>query len=943
MIDLKTKTKKILSVLLSLALLIGTMAAMLTALAADDDPAVQNVVDLITKFRTDGSVAKGMTEQNKTDFDAMQNAYKALTDDQKFAIPENDVAALFGWSHDYYYKDAARLPEGTTKPSNVYDQRNLYDALADADLGRPQDYIDARILAARLIAYVTYEGSSATGTRISSLTLAQWKTIISSNDPTGVKQLFLDIVNEILALDQTGRVRNAFKLLNTTYMTYQQSSPKNSLNLIENVAKSLANLYAAEEELGVETYSPNPHFAAYEKMGSTTDIIKNSLAPLRELSETVQEYLVNGREVTKEIVDRLKAWDANVTNFTQDEQSFMTGYSGAVWSFKLDGAVVTKTPSNLKSDKASIINIYNECGPLIDAVNELELPGTVSDYERIFAMYDPISVSTKILLPQAILDKLDTLRREFTPNECEVDISGITVEEVTYPEDACAKRIDLLFEYANEELLSGMLPSDISEILPYTNESIWNIVKLYQTIYGIIVEAAPDQVDYFSILGLNLTPEGVAAQIEKDIPAKAKLNAAGKDWAKFNWAGIADEDWGFKDANGTAQEFRAGLLEALRKVSKTLSNDLMKWQNTYAYQREAPTTTTLRLYETFLIPLFEELGLDKYLQTSREFTAKWDAAGEGLTGSAATVARSDFFTNSLLDLVMNIANDLFADPITFVLELLPNLASVVTPVYVRTDTNAETGEETKIYQSRLYTLLDHLARNVTLASVVKLYDMLPALDGKFVQDTLQGIINGVFGTTVVGTEEVETTDADGKVTTETVDVVEPNFILPEIDWTYLANIRTPYEAKSLSMFCANRIGYDVKASDSFMVVYRYLFKAITYKDNVAALGTVLPEILASVGMELDSATINLVLGVLPSLDADSALVMILDMLGIENPCKEDELEPPIGGDPTQSTTGTDDKGKDGDLPSTGDKGILVAGLVLAVAAVAVITKRKKVN
>lgn len=200
--------------------------------------------------------------------------------------------------------------------------------------------------------------------------------------------------------------------------------------------------------------------------------------------------------------------------------------------------------------------------------------------------------------------------------------------------------------------LPGGLKSMISTNL-YTNNIVNELVK---AAYGAIEGAGPEVAQVLSLLGIDVTPKGLASVLtEKEYAAaKAAFEKADK-WADVDFAAV---NYGFKD--GDRAGFTNALVAVLRPVSGLL-DFILTDENLVLF--DAVTVKGGNGYNTAIIPLLEALGCTD-IKTYDEY--KKDVA-----------ANHDNLILDILNPVLDLVESVAATPIDGLTKILPNIAYFV--------------------------------------------------------------------------------------------------------------------------------------------------------------------------------------------------------------------------------------------------------------------------
>lgn len=201
-------------------------------------------------------------------------------------------------------------------------------------------------------------------------------------------------------------------------------------------------------------------------------------------------------------------------------------------------------------------------------------------------------------------------------------------------------------------LLPGGLQSLISENL-YTN----NIVNtLVEKAYSAIEGAGAEVSQVLGLLGVDVTPKGVASLLtEKEYAAAKAAFEKADSWADVDFSAV---NYGFTD--GDRDGFTGALVAVLRPVTGLL-DFILTDENLVLF--DAVTLKGGNGYNTAIIPLLEALGCTD-IKTYAEYKASVAADHDNLVLD---------ILNPILDLVEGIA----ATPIDGITKILPNIAYFV--------------------------------------------------------------------------------------------------------------------------------------------------------------------------------------------------------------------------------------------------------------------------
>lgn len=203
-----------------------------------------------------------------------------------------------------------------------------------------------------------------------------------------------------------------------------------------------------------------------------------------------------------------------------------------------------------------------------------------------------------------------------------------------------------------ESFLPGGLKSMISSNL-YTNNIVNELVK---AAYGAIEGAGPEVAQVLGLLGIDVTPKGLASLLtEKEFAAAKAAFEKADSWADVDFSAV---NYGFTD--GDRAGFTNALVAVLRPVSGLL-DFILTDENLVLF--DSVVIKGGNGYNTAIIPLLEALGCTD-IKTYDEYKKDVAADHDNLILD---------ILNPILDLVESVA----ATPIDGLTKILPNIAYFV--------------------------------------------------------------------------------------------------------------------------------------------------------------------------------------------------------------------------------------------------------------------------
>ena len=903
------KSKKLLSIILSLTMILSTVLVALAAFAASPD----DIVEKINAFngRTDSKA----TEEDIKEFEAIASEYKALTEAKKdeldiiatgklvklavergkvlnSSLGANDkikaadtyvdevlgktqgmkkAQEFFGelWAHSVKVNDKD-VKICTAKASDILADSQAFKAAFDEEI---QNYKDLGA-ASRYVPMLYY--SAGTGS-------------VFYNDysrPTGgIKEFWeyfktvKEAENPFTEVAPNGGDRDKYP---GGYSDPQYKADKLAYDDRKAQAESQWCKYAWEKIL---------------EIGIDSDLVDPVSSVGMELVNLIDKYTENQDSVTDE--DWIKAYE-KVENLSDPCKLFLSNTTSLKYDYVEYGDI---GPNRLLSFASAADIVKGMCGlPImnvfITAVNEAEKPYTREAIEKACDAWAEVFEESYSQVPTEVMDKFKDMIASMPASEEKPILPDWTRPDLKYPAQAGENRTALLIETLDKmivDLVKGQGYENLSDLLAkevYTNYTVASIAKsVYPAINDLLAENGAGAAASF----IKLTPRQVAGTItEPELAEFSKLlkslspdgkSDAVEHWANLDPAKVADGTFGFKD--GDKDGFVKGLAVALRGITTSLNNPMIgiKFGNEVAMSGRYPTADAKYVYGLYeqLIPVFEALDFGSVI-TSDEFTQNYNEAKDGAKGDAIIVP----ILNPIFDFVNN---KLAAAPVSALVDILPKLAHLLNDGILN--------EQLQLIHGTLGML-----SNLISADLLKIDP-----------SAIIGLVNGLIGNLQIGD-------------------VTLNLKLSDPDWALLASTAKPVVKESVSGDNAYRVGFETNKSDAILVVFRYLFENITEENNLASIKKAVSSLVTDSSI---TQVIDQVLGSIAGLSADQALVMICDLLGV--PQVEEPTEPT---DPTTPTEpGTD--GGNVTPPANGDSMMIgaIAALVLVAGAALVMTKKRK--
>lgn len=478
------------------------------------------------------------------------------------------------------------------------------------------------------------------------------------------------------------------------------------------------------------------------------------------------------------------------------------------------------------------------------------------------------------------------------------DISGFVRTNVTYPAGASYSKVTNSIPKMDTlvaQIVNLAAGSDLQTMIStglYTNATIESIVKAL----------------YPAIGGAGLGPDGSPAYFLEVLNKSVVLDANGNDAfrgakaaleGKTSWDEVTFKDGDFfrdGDSEGFAKALAASLriIKDLKYILSIGDMVLEAVQFENIYDAEAQTYST-GLYEDLYV-IFEALGIEPVMD-SIAYTDAIDAC----TAAGDDYAAFDAKLVPILDTVFNYLNQLAANPVTAITELLPKLAYAidsnllterVAPVLARLDEQLGGligmvgGMLPDDIGPLLTGLFDMIGEGFDLSTegifntIGKLLDLLGVSGVKFeettnsagdVLDPDQGVLT-ITVTLQEGSYDSAGNQVVAPVTTDLV-IYEADFIQFIKD---MAGCGTAEVAQSGAVTQAQRVNIVSDKADAFVTLVRFVYDDVLMK-NIESVKAIVANLEPTFGTLL-GPVFDVIKQVLPADAAIVALVTIADPL-----------------------------------------------------------------
>ena len=393
----------------------------------------------------------------------------------------------------------------------------------------------------------------------------------------------------------------------------------------------------------------------------------------------------------------------------------------------------------------------------------------LAKYNQIVALYDPI----KPLVPSE--DKFEDELAAFAPTTVYATKFPMARKGIEYTifgtNKLTADVLKMALAYSANGTLKGYKNYSV-----LSNKTMSTLLSLYHMIADANLTVSGINVS--SILAGDLKPSKIAGWLteEQFAGAKAKLLAAAETddtTAAFTAIQFENGDWGFQD--GDREGFAKAVAAMLRPVADVLHNGILIISN-IIYLPNKTAANGDYVYGAYekLIPLLESLGL-KGVLSSEEYSARFQAAAK-----VSKNAQLDALFLPIVSPIVTLVDELQANPLNTMLDLLPRLARTIS-------TNT---------------------LNDSLNSFLHSSSLLSGVNIDLSGDAVNAMIDG------------------RKISIGLGDNAQLTTTLKAVDWARLAGCGKLVLADSVSAANAYRTLIETNRADAYVVASQYLVKTV---------------------------------------------------------------------------------------------------------------------
>lgn len=880
------KQKKLLSVLLSALMLLSVFSAGLVAFAADKSAAVVALEEKITAYAGNMDTATP-TEADKAGYDELVAAWDKLSDSEKDSV---DIM-LFDKFAQLMFKYETRLTGGTgtsnkkTASATVVEQLN-YSAVNNAKKAFDDGfYASSTDGAAKQAIYngLSEHAKLILGTAYGSSYYLFYRPMSNS---TYYNYALYFLINKLWSdakaeAPYTGSERPSSGDYEGGYSdpAYKNDASKYNADKGNYEAVLLIDI--------MKTADPD-----YATIGTFAEMAVAAMDVFRADNNDYAK-VVEALEYYESMSESVKATLNGSFNYFRVYYYPQTdGSSASAKNYALDDV-----PAALE-EMAS----YQNVPAFVEYMEALPQDYTAQQAEKVRELYFALPQeylgsidATLVARAQAIIKEviIAGVKDQTTP-----DISGFVRTNVTYPAGASYSKVTNSIPKMDTlvaQIVNLAAGSDLQTMIStglYTNATIESIVKAL----------------YPAIGGAGLGPDGSPAYFLEVLNKSVVLDANGNDAfrgakaaleGKTSWDEVTFKDGDFfrdGDSEGFAKALAASL-RIIKDLKYILSIgdmvlEAVQFENIYD---EAEQTYSTGLYEDLYV-IFEALGIEPVMD-SIAYTDAIDAC----TAAGDAYAAFDAKLVPILNTVFNYLNQLAANPVTAITELLPKLAYAI-------DSNLLTERVAPV----LARLDEQLGGLIGMVGGMLPEDIGPLLTGLFdmIGEGFDLSTEGIFNTIgklldllgVSGVKFEETTNSAGDVLdpdqgvltitvtlqegqydsagNETVAPVTTDLVIYEADFIQfikdMAGCGTAEIAESGAVTQAQRVNIVSDKADAFVTLVRFVYDDVLMK-NIESVKAIVANLEPTFGTLL-GPVFDVIKQVLPADAAIVALVTIADPL-----------------------------------------------------------------
>lgn len=880
------KHKKLLSVLLSALMLLSVFSAGLVAFAADKSAAVVALEEKITAYAGNMDTATP-TEADKAGYDELVAAWDKLSDSEKDSV---DIM-LFDKFAQLMFQYETRLTGGTGTSNKKTAAATVVEKLNYSAVTNAQKAFDDGFYA-----------SSTDGTAKQAI----WDTLS---------------LREKLILGTAYSSSYCLFYRSLSSASYYNYAYYQLINKLWTEAKAEAP-YTGSERPSSGDYEGGYSDPAYKNDSSKynsdkanyeatllVDIIKNADTDFASIGTFAEKAIAGMSAFMANNNDYAKAIEASeyYETLSAEAKATITGGIRNMYVFaypRTDGSSASANQfsfEDLSTELAEMAS-YQNVPAFVEYMEALPQDYTADQAAKVVELYNALPQNYLSGIDATLLARAQAIVKEVViagvKDQTTPDISGFVRTNVTYPAGASYSKVTNSIPKMDTlvaQIVNLAAGSDLQTMIStglYTNATIESIVKAL----------------YPAIGGAGLGPDGSPAYFLEVLNKSVVLDENGNDAfrgakaaleGKTSWDEVTFKDGDFfrdGDSEGFAKALAASLriIKDLKYILSIGDMVLEAVQFENIYDAETQTYST-GLYEDLYV-IFEALGIEPVMD-SIAYTDAIDAC----TAAGDAYAAFDAKLVPILDTVFNYLNQLAANPVTAITELLPKLAYAidsnllterVAPVLERLDSQLGSlislvgGALPDDIGPMLTGLFDMIGEGFDLSTegifntIGKLLDLLGVAGVKFeettnsagdVLDPDQGVLT-ITVTLQEGQYDSAGNELVAPVTTDLV-IYEADFIQFIKD---MAGCGTAEVAQSGAVTQAQRVNIVSDKADAFVTLVRFVYDDVLMK-NIESVKAIVANLEPTFGSIL-GPVFDVIKQVLPADAAIVALVTIADPL-----------------------------------------------------------------
>lgn len=813
---------------------------------------------------------KEPSEQDVADYNALLEAYRKLTSEQKEKI---DITVFSCFMHLIFVREAqlAKNDGQSASNANKTAQKKLEEFLGEDGHGKeivPAKELGAALENSKLSADEKLAAFAGASEHARVLAGAYNKSSNAlSNSIYNSSNAGKSFVNVVKAYETEGLKANPFTEKAPTKVSKPNASKYELGEQDPEYIKAFA-LYidytkaAAEYNARKANHTSNIDNVAIEKIAAAAPEYKTLVDYIKSMANAYDEFnATKNTQLAKSVIGQFDSLSIYFQSYVLKNTTLKYRTDSVENTSNTEWKALGLTASELYA-QCQAASEYEKVTEFIDLVNGIEQPYNNKHIALVKEKYEALSSKQVSLVPNSVLQKYKDILASVTPDipsTAQPDLTVFAKTSVQYPlgttHDQVEKAVPKIQSFLTDSILpvlgvEGGLKQTVQNGV-YTNATV---VKLCQLLFPLL--AGLSDGDGFPAIAKNfvkILPTKLATELQKtkDLDnnkyekAVAALNSAettgkenydkylangGSASAKaeyeYYWSAFEASNglFGFDDGD------REGFIDAVSAVFRALSiaTLLIDFENVSS---KTTGTYTYNAYED-LVPIFEILDL-RGVMSSPEYT-EYVNEQKSINSALAMDAR----IKPILIPICNLLDDFADNPLNTVLDISPKLGY---------------GLKSGILETQLWTLLGKVG--------------MIDVSGLNLHLTPEGIYNLVaplLSNLTIG-------EGDSAVTLN-ITLNKADFLKFVDD---IGGCAAAVSKDSKARGTAFRLGLDSDRADSFVVTFRYLYGVLTEDNNMDSIKSVVDSSSLSSVAKL---AVKGILGMLSKTSADTAISMLINLV-----------------------------------------------------------------